>query len=76
VFLEIAFAASPSGPLCPQRGGVAWLRKCSLAQAGQVIASYSFSGAAWSSSSHCWTYINVAGQVKKEMSHRLSTTAP
>jgi hypothetical protein len=41
-----------------------------------VIASYSFSGAAWSSSSHCWTFINVAGQVKKEMSHRLSTTAP
>jgi hypothetical protein len=35
-----------------------------LVQAGQVIPAYSFSGASSSSSSQCWTFIEVSGQVK------------
>jgi len=40
------------------------LRRCTLAQAGQVIASYSLSDRSSSSSSHCWTLNDVFGQVK------------
>jgi hypothetical protein len=40
------------------------LRKCSLVQAGQMIASYSFSRTSRSSSDQCWTFIDVVGQVK------------
>ena len=40
------------------------LIKCSLVQAMQVITSYSFSGMSGSSSSQCWTFIEVAGHLK------------
>jgi hypothetical protein len=38
--------------------------KCTQVQAGQTIASYSFSGISGSSSNWCWTFIPVAGHVK------------
>jgi hypothetical protein len=40
------------------------LIKCNLAQAAQVITSYSFSGMSESSSSQCWTFTDVAGHLK------------
>lgn len=40
------------------------LMKCSLRQAGQATPSYSSSGAYSSSSSQCWTLIDVAGHLK------------
>ena len=39
-------------------------RKCNLVQAGQIMPSYSFSRTSSSSSSQCWTRIDVSGQVK------------
>ena len=39
--------------------------KCTQVQAGQTIASYSFSGISGSSSNRCWTFIPVAGHVKR-----------
>jgi hypothetical protein len=42
------------------------LRKCTRVQALQVIASYTSSGAPGSLSSQFWTFINVAGQVKRK----------
>jgi hypothetical protein len=40
--------------------------KCTLLQAGRVSASYSRSSATASSSSHCWTLMEVLGQVNRK----------
>jgi hypothetical protein len=40
------------------------LTKCNLRQAGQETLSYSSSGASSSSSSQCWTFIDVSGHLK------------
>jgi hypothetical protein len=55
-----AFASSQPNSLPVFR-----LRKCSPVQAGQIIPSYSFSRTSSSSSDQCWTFIDVAGQVKR-----------
>jgi hypothetical protein len=57
-------AAQPHFSPWPRSLPVFRLRKCNLVQAGQVIESYRFSDASSSSSSQCWTFIDVAGQVK------------
>jgi hypothetical protein len=60
----LTFRGWPYPSFWPNNFRVFRLIKCNLVQAGQVIASYSFSDALSSSSSQCWTIIDVSGQVK------------
>jgi hypothetical protein len=50
-------------------------RKWNLVQAGQLIPAYSFSGMSSSSSSQCWTFIEVSGQVKMKAAIGLDTAS-